>query len=788
MQQQHYFELLPLLFGMYKRSFDFRKVITPANSTEVFALLAIIGGLCIALFLPELPIRLIGVCVSVLGGVGYFMLISQRLSETVEYTRKPVSQKTEFRTTVKRDSAAGKRIVFDDFATSFGGEDTQMSDTVAEDTPLPDELQKKVARKFIEPEPPLIPVADTPAVTPKKRTIFDDTLDDDIPTAGFADDLSEVRVVEKIVSNAQAEVPDSVPPASPSLTPYIAEPVDSEFTVKGAVAPETIKEAKPAAPLAAAALEQVLTAPEPAAPMMQEAEPMRESSAGHKRARLNIQIEDLMEEYPHSGLHNEPRKEFDYLLSRVLMVIRSVTTARTAAFFWVNYDKRQLVLESYISDDPDFISQQRKFMLNDDVISQIALGGRPEILTEIKPTAELDLIPYYVRAAGTVSFIGVPVFFGNTVVGVLCADTRQPDAYDGITVGFFGHFTKLISGLVQSYTGKYDLLQGIRALDAISHYRQLVSQSSTNEMDICSALVESASAAIEYSAIGIGMFDHEHNVWRVHQYLTKEQGAPSISGELIDLDYTLIGNTILTAQTTLQNPVHETLARVADNESILSHGYFVSVPLKSMTHNYGALFVEGPSGGITEQDVNILEILGEQTGTIIEQLRFQAMLHTTSLIDESRGTLNQPAFYSRLTEEIARSADFTTPITLVLIHLDHYFSLETSPEIMEYMITHIISIIRKYTKPYDIIGGIDATTLSVALIGQKAQKAQIWAERIRKEVASSVIDVFGKRFTVTVSIGAAESMPKESADQLIQNAQHVLQLALQKSNSVSIFG
>ncbi len=784
MQQQHYFEPLPLLFGMYKRSVDFRKIITPANSTEVFALLAIIGGLCIALFLPELPIRLIGVCVSVLGGVGYFMLISQRLSETVEYTRKPVSQKTEFRTTVKRDSAAGKRIVFDDFATSFGGEDTPLSDTVAEDTPLPDELQKKVARKFIEPEPPQIPVADTPAPTPKKRTIFDDTLEDEPLTPSFSDDISEVRVVEKIVSNSQVDVLETISSAS-SIDTIIAEPLDSEFTVKGLPVADSGKEVKSAA---SAAAEQPFTETVTTAAVHQEAEPVRDSNAGHKRARLNIQIEDLMEEYPHSGLHDEPRKEFDYLLSRVLMVIRSVTTARTAAFFWVNYDKRQLVLESYISDDSEFISQQRKFMLSDDVISQIALGGRPEILTEIKPTAELDLIPYYVRAAGTVSFIGVPVFFGNTVVGVLCADTRQPDAYDGITVGFFGHFTKLISGLVQSYTGKYDLLQGIRALDAISHYRQLVSQSSTNEMDICAALVESASAAIEYSAIGIGMFDYENNVWRVHHYLTKEQSAATISGELIDLDYTLIGNTILTAQTTLQNPVHETLARVADNESILSNGYFVSVPLKSMTHNYGALFVEGPSGGITDQDVNILEILGEQTGTIIEQLRFQAMLQTTSLVDESRGTLNQTAFASRLNEEIARSADFTTPITLVLIHLDHYFSLETSPEVMEYMINHIISIIRKYTKPYDIIGSIDSTTLSVALIGQKAQKAQIWSERIRKEVASSVIDVFGKRFTVTVSIGAAESMPKESPDQLIQNAQHVLQLALQKSNSVSIFG
>ena len=784
MQQQHYFEPLPLLFGMYKRSVDFRKIITPANSTEVFALLAIIGGLCIALFLPELPIRLIGVCVSVLGGVGYFMLISQRLSETVEYTRKPVSQKTEFRTTVKRDSSAGKRIVFDDFATSFGGEDTPLSDNVAEDSPLPDELQKKVARKFIEPEPPIIPAADMPAPTSKKRTVFDDTLEDEIPVPSFSDDISEVRVIEKIVSSSQAEITEVLPftPATDTLTVDLPEE-SITFTPKVLPAQEipSVKEAKPVI-IEQTVAEQPIIHQEPAP------EPIRESSAGHKRARLNIQIDDLMEEYPHSGLHNEPRKEFDYLLSRVLMVIRSVTTARTAAFFWVNYDKRQLVLESYISDDSEFISQQRKFMLSDDVISQIALGGRPEILTEIKPTAELDLIPYYVRAAGTVSFIGVPVFFGNTVVGVLCADTRQPDAYDGITVGFFGHFTKLISGLVQSYTGKYDLLQGIRALDAISHYRQLVSQSSTNEMDICAALVESASAAIEYSAIGIGMFDYENNVWRVHHYLTKEQSAATISGELIDLDYTLIGNTILTAQTTLQNPVHETLARVADNESILSNGYFVSVPLKSMTHNYGALFVEGPSGGITDQDVNILEILGEQTGTIIEQLRFQTMLHNTSLIDESRGTLNQTAFTGRLTEEIARSGDFTTPITLVLIHLDHYFSLETSPEIMEYMINHIISIIRKYTKPYDIVGGIDSTTLAVALIGQKAQKAQIWSERIRKEVASSVIDVFGKRFTVTVSIGAAESMPKETPDQLIQNAQHVLQLALQKSNSVSIFG
>jgi diguanylate cyclase (GGDEF)-like protein len=763
---------------MYKRSFDFRKIITPANSTEVFAMLAVIGGLCIALFLPELPIRLIGVCVSVLGGVGFFMLISQRLSETVDFVRKPVSQPTPFRTTVKHDSSAGKRIVFDDFATAFGGEDDAPKDKPSD---APDEPTKKPAKRFVEHEPSS---PDAIAVTPRKRAVFDDTadFDDELPPMPAPDDngISEVRIIEKIVASnleSQPETTTTIESGEPTIIETISQ---TEPNLTDKTSSQTISNQ----PLGFAPVSEVKTTFHEVV----EAEQESRETAGHKRARLNIQIEDLMEEDQAAIHHNEPRKEFDHLLTRVLMVIRSVTTARTAAFFWVNHDKRQLVLESFISDNPDIVSQQRKFLLSDDVVSQIATSGRPEILTEIKPAAELDLIPYYVRAAGTVSFIGVPVFFGNTVVGVLCADTKQPDAYDAITVGFFGHFTKLISGLVQSYTGKYDLLQGIRALDTISNFRTLVNQSQTGVEDICASLIEAASGAVEYYTIGVGMFDHDANQWSVHQILSKDQANTAIIGSPLDLDNSLIGNTILTAKTTLLNPVEAEIFRVAEQETPLLNGYFISVPLKSMSHNYGALFVEGPSGGISAQDISILEILGEQTGTIIEQLRFQDMLQTSAMIDETRGIFNSAAFLRRLQEEISRSADYTSPITLLLVHLDHYFSIETSHEVMEYMIMHIISIIRKNTKQYDIVGELDSTTLAITLIGQKTQKAQMWAERLRKEIASSIIEVFGKRFTVTVSIGVAEAMPKESSEILIKNTQHVLQIALQKSNSVSIFG
>ena len=171
------------------------------------------------------------------------------------------------------------------------------------------------------------------------------------------------------------------------------------------------------------------------------------------------------------AIPTEPRKEFDHLLARVLMAIRSVIDARTAGYAWINHEKQQLVIESYVSEVMGTFTSQRKLPFGNDVITQIAMSGKPEILTDIHPSSELDLLNYYTANAKTLSFIGVPVYFNGIVIGVLFADSDQQDAYDALSVGFLGHFTKLISGLVQSYTGKYDLLQSSRALEAITRFR-----------------------------------------------------------------------------------------------------------------------------------------------------------------------------------------------------------------------------------------------------------------------------------------------------------------------------
>jgi len=273
---------------------------------------------------------------------------------------------------------------------------------------------------------------------------------------------------------------------------------------------------------------------------------LEETIQSHRRTPISTTITEMFQDEADAA-PTEPRKEFDHLLSRVLMVIRSVASARTAVFFWVNPDKNELVLESYISDASDaFSSNKRKYPISNDVVSQIATHGRPEILTEIQQSAELDLIPYYTQAAGTLSFIGVPVFFNNSVVGVLCADSTEIDAYDSITVGFLGHFTKLISGLVQSYTGKYDLFQSARTLEAINDFRSLVSNPHCRVQDICSALVESASRITEYFTLGVCNFDDARGGWHICDIRMADTSVINLKGVAIPLEGTLLGHTILT--------------------------------------------------------------------------------------------------------------------------------------------------------------------------------------------------------------------------------------------------
>lgn len=838
---------------MSKSRLDILRLFNPA--TDSLAIIAVVLGLFIAIFLDEVAIKLIGVCIAILGSVALFMLFSQRIKDTsFLHTAKPVSETTAFKTTVRQDTGT-KRLIFDDYADSFGKDDFSNNPKAEEspDAPAPykpsdadssDEgftiLPKNGKKTTEQPSTPPSPVVPEKSISLDLEGIED-----------FSDGSSSMRILGSVKKSPKEAVPakqESPKQESPKQEPVQQEQAKPKEEVKKAtpqkeqptqavqaklqqektpVAPpkkqvqeqpvvvaEPQKNVAPVAPIVPPSQEAKLevaqqpqaqpvekqTEVAPRTTQMEETPPpvlspsasseAERATSGPKRKTVNIQLTDIIIEETPNTIKNEPRKEFDFLISRVLMVIRSVISARTTLFFWVNFDKQELVLESKISDSQDAISTRRKMPLANDVISQIALSGTPEILTEINPSAEMDLLPYYRESAATRSFVGVPVYFNNNVVGILTADTTEEDAYDSVTVSFLGHFTKLISGLIQGYTDKYDLLQSARTLEVVDTFRRLVSMSNISKEDVCTALMESLDDFISYSALGICIYSEESDCWYVEQMRSTD--GTNYTDKRVILDTTLIGRTITTGTTAQYSTASlpQGMHRITASEQPLRDAIATFIPLKSPSRCYGAIFAEMPATTpLTQQDLEVIEVLSEYAGATLEHKHLTTVIRSNALTDEATGILNSVAFLNRVQEEFYRSSDLRSPFALCLINIDQYASLHSGNDasIVELIAQHTVEHIEQHLRPYDIIGRVDANILGVALIHKNGREAQLWAERVRGDIASALLQYHGRQFSVTVSTGVVEYTSQKSFDELLSNAEQALQAAARKTNAVSLY-
>ena len=512
--------------------------------------------------------------------------------------------------------------------------------------------------------------------------------------------------------------------------------------------------------------------------------------AGYNKKEVDIPISMLMELNPPSN--EEPRLEFDYFLRKVLKIIMNVAEADTAVFFMYNADKKEMIIESQESEKNTLFLKNRKLPLGNDIISSIIKSEKPEVLSDINPKAEKELIPYYTGPASVSSFIGVPVFFRKAIIGVLCADSEKADRYDSETISLFTNFTKLISSNIRSYTDKYDLIQASRTLEAISLFRKIVSDKEFTIDDIHDSVIQAASRLFEKPSVGICAYDEETGGWVLKKYLNRLNNTSNIEeGTSVQIENTLIGKAIISCTTVFDDKLKSDTVRLYKEEDDLRDGFFVAVPMKSFSNNYGSLFVQADNNSsFTSYDMEILETLGEHAGASIEQMLFIEMLQSSSLVDNTTGLLNPPAFYSRLDEELGRLKDRDETFSLCLFRIDRYESFDPDKysDRADMALYHVMKTITKRIKDYDVFGRIEANIFGLILIGKSTQKAKVWAEKIRREIAASPIEIQNHKFSITISIGIAEPDSKSTVENSIHNCIKVLDKASAESNAVHTYG
>ncbi|MBI5473319.1 MAG: GGDEF domain-containing protein [Ignavibacteriae bacterium] len=490
---------------------------------------------------------------------------------------------------------------------------------------------------------------------------------------------------------------------------------------------------------------------------------------------------------------SEPRSEFNFLLNKLLIAVKEVLFAHSVAFFWANRQKQQMVLEAKATDSANFMLTKR-YPIEQDIASQVAKSGKPQVLGRISALAEKELVRHYVVGESVKSLIVVPVFYvvGEKTEealpeGVIVADSKAEDAFGTETLSLMGQFTKVISALIKSYTNKYDLLLDSELLSSIRRLQDRV-KSERSEQAVLDAMTDEAVKLMNWDVLSVVMFSEEQNRWAIQRIVNRANAIYPSASSVVDFEASLVGKSISTNTLVQEDDLEANPAiRFGSDEVIGLKGSFISVPISSLNRCYGALTVEsGNKYQFSPAEAETLYRLVENAAEMLEVLYMNDLVKEFIAVDQITGSLNKKHFGKKLEEEVSRAEDFGTELSLVSMSIDGMQEMinRHGKDGFDGILNQVAKLIRVNVQPYDVIGRIDSNTLSVLLISTTANDAYLWAEKVRKHIASNIISIAGMNCSVTVSAGVAGLSDGMSKDELVSSTSQVLLKAVESGGNL----
>ena len=491
----------------------------------------------------------------------------------------------------------------------------------------------------------------------------------------------------------------------------------------------------------------------------------------------------------------EPRSEFNFLLGKTLVALRDVLFAHSAAYFWVNRDKQQLVLEAKASDSQNFGGTKR-YELNRDIVSQVAGDGKPQFHGRITPVSERELVCYYESTEYIKSVVAVPVFYSDGTnnqlpVGVIVADSKAEDAFGPETLSLLGNFTKLVSALIKSYTGKYDLLLDSELLTSLRRMQDRIKMD-PGEYAVLTSLAEEANRLLNWDFLTVAMYGEEKQTWILQKVVNKIGSAYVVPDQVIDFNGSIVGSVIKTNRVEILNDLSAvSQPRFFTDEQIQSKGSFLCVPISSFNRCYGALTLESQHpGNFSGNEVETIYRLVENAAGMLEVLYMNDLVKDYVIIDQLTGSFKQKHFLKKLEQEVERANDFGDELALVSLEIDERQGLcdRHGKEGFDSILNQVARLVRTNIRSYDIVGLLEGGRLGVVLINTPASDASLWAEKMRKQVASHIIAFEGKSFSVTISAGVCGLMDGMRKDDLVNKTSQLLHKAVEGGgNLVRVF-
>lgn len=477
--------------------------------------------------------------------------------------------------------------------------------------------------------------------------------------------------------------------------------------------------------------------------------------------------------------------QFAFALEKILTVIKDAYSAHTAIFFWYNKKKEKLTIEKFISSSSNEIAK-RKFDIEDDILSKIVQKSEPELLSDISPAAEADVIRYYEKPQGIRSFVGVPLFYENSLIAILAVDSKVGDQFGIETIYSLGRFVRVITMIIQIFEEKHSDSISQRRLKGLLHLIGPETNFDTEEA-VLDSMQNALSDLIEWDTFVFVYFKPVEQKFEAYKVVNKTSLKYVGQGLQIDLAGTLVGKAILSSiPVKIDDTSADNYKRYSKSEDLSFDGSFLAVPLIYGNQNFGVLCFESLKKNIyTNADVKFLKNSVNIISYIIYSLSSKTLLKSLIALDLETRALNLDFFKERLSADLNKAQSVNAPGAIALIKIDDFLEQESlfEGDPLPKVLKVVAETIAKEMTPLNTFGRIGEKLFAVYFFNTDSKNVFIWAEKLRVKIARKPIAIVSKQNTYTVSIGVASTLGKLDSDEVFHNAELALQKAVEKGGN-----
>jgi diguanylate cyclase (GGDEF)-like protein len=209
---------------------------------------------------------------------------------------------------------------------------------------------------------------------------------------------------------------------------------------------------------------------------------------------------------------------------------------------------------------------------------------------------------------------------------------------------------------------------------------------------------------------------------------------------------------------------------------------FVAVPVGPAREPLGVVCVTDRRDGqpFSRDDVSTLRAMAAPAALALGRERALAQAENyahAAAIDPLSGAFNRRYFHARLDEELQRSRRHQLSLTLLMIDIDDFKSINDSFGHLagDTVIRDIAEILRRSVRIFDVCARFGGEEFAIIMPGSMAESAAKVADRIRERIeAYRPFDRALDAMRVTASVGLAESSVGMPGRELIARADYAL--------------